>query len=107
MNKKLFEELENEIELCKNLNVDIISINIKANPVGWKCETSINKNSYEILKETKGLDADDIKRIFDKHLEKPLNEMMEELTKISDEFLMKMVIEEMVIEEMVDDHEWH
>ena len=94
MNKSLFEELEKEIELSKNLNVDIISINIKANPVGWQCETSINKNAYEILNETKGISRDDIKRIFDKHLKKPLNEMMEELTKISSEFFMKRFIEE-------------
>lgn len=102
MNKKLFEELENEIELCKNLNVDIISINIKANPVGWKCETSINKNSYEILKETKGLDADDIKKIFDKYLKKSLHEMINELRTISDEFLIKRFIEE-----MENKNEWH
>lgn len=102
MNKKLFEELEKEIELSKNLNVDIISINIKANPVGWQCETSINKNAYEILKETKGLDTDDIKKIFDKYLKKSLHEMINELRRISDEFLVKIFIEE-----MENKNEWH
>ena len=106
MNKSLFEELEKEIEQeikqCKNLNVDIISINIKANPVGWKCETSINKNAYEILKETKGLDADDIKKIFDKYLKKSLHKMINELRRISDEFLVKKFIEE-----MENKNEWH
>ena len=43
-----------------------------------------------------------IKRIFDKHLEKPLNEMMDELTKISSEFFMKMFIEE-----AESSNEWH
>lgn len=102
MNKSLFEELEKEIEQCKNLNVDIISINIKANPVGWQCKISINKNAYEILKETKGLDADDIKKIFDKYLKKSLHEMINELRRISDEFLVKRFIEE-----MENKNEWH
>lgn len=101
MNKKLLEKLEKEIEKCKNLNVDIITINIKANPVEWGCESSINKNAYEILKETKGIDGDELKRIFDKYLKKSLQEMIDELSRITDEFLMKRIIEK-----MVDEHEW-
>lgn len=102
MNKKLFEELEKEIEKCKKLNVDVITINIKANPVGWGCESSINKNSYEILKETKGIDGDELKRIFDKYLKKSLREMIDELSRITDEFLMKSIFEE-----LVNNNEWH
>lgn len=94
MNKSLFEELEKEIEQCKKLNIDVIKIEITTNPVEWICKSDINENALEILTKTKGISRDDIKRIFDKHLEKPLNEMMEELTKISSEFFMKMFIEE-------------
>lgn len=104
MNKSLFEELEleKEIEQCKKLNIDVIKIKITTNPVEWICKSNFNENALEILTETKGISRDDIKRIFDKHLEKPLNEMMEELTKISSEFFMKMLIEE-----AESSNEWH
>ena len=98
--KKLLDELEKSIERSKSLEVDVIKIEITTNPVEWKCKANFNENTLELLKKTKGISGDDIKRIFDKHLEKPLDDMMEELTKISAEFLMKMVIEE-----MVDEHE--
>lgn len=99
---KLLDELEKSIERSKSLNVDVIKIEIKANPVEWRCKANFNENTFELLKKTKGISGDDIKRIFDKHLEKPLNEMMEELTKISAEFLM-----ESIFEELVNKNEWH
>lgn len=102
MDKKLLDELEKEIEQCKKLNIDVIKIEITTNPVEWRCKSNFNENALEILTETKGISRDDIKRIFDKHLKKSLNEMMEELTKISAEFFMKMFIEE-----TESSNEWH
>ena len=100
--KKLLDELEKSIERSKSLEVDVIKIEITTNPVEWKGKAIFNENTLELLKETKGISGYDIKRIFDKHLEKPLDDMMEELTKISAEFLMKSIFEE-----LVNKNEWH
>lgn len=93
---KILDELEKSIDRSKSLNVDIIKIVITMNPVEWKSNIFLNEKATELLKKTKGISHDDLKRILDKHLEKPLDEMMEELTVISAEFLMKSIFEELV-----------
>ena len=100
--EQLLKSLNPYLQAQKHIQVATSEIAKSLYPVEWICKSDINENALEILTETKGISRDDIKRIFHKHLEKPLNEMMEELTKISSEFFMKMFIEE-----TESSNEWH
>lgn len=76
MDKKFIEQV---IETNRKYEDRIAKFEIIMNPIGFNIRLIIDRESCEHSLKMKGIDCEDYLRIFKKHLDKPIKEMLDEL----------------------------
>lgn len=76
MDKDFFEKI---VEMNRKREKRIAKIEIIMNPIGFNVRATIDRESCEHSLITKGIDCEDYLKLFKKHLDKPIKEMLDEL----------------------------